>query len=178
MIVWEGMRILRKYGLVVALGIVALVEGAYIFTQQKTPADSLPPQSNNSASVRENISHPVIPITVDESDRLTLSAKSQEFVGTQIPYPVYQPNVPASITEEVYLPVIPNAVEPPTPNQPMPFNGSSEFVSKDDSPENPNGDDCLIVSEGKSYNDGRIAFIGGENIEFDNGTFSYFNEKK
>lgn len=173
MIVWEGMRTLRKYGLILALGMVALVEGAYIFTQQKTPVESLPPKSNNSASVRES----VIPMTVDDSDRLTFTDKSQELVGTQIPYPVRQKNVPASFTEEVYLPVIPNAVEPPTPNQPMPFNGSSEFVSIGDVP-NSDGDDCLIVTEGKSFSDGRIAFIGGENIEFDNGTFSYFNEKK
>jgi len=177
MIVWEGMRTLRKYGLILALSMVAVVEGAYIFTQQKTPAELLPPQSNNSASVREKFSNPVIPVTVDDSDRLTLSGKSQELVGTQIPYPVRQKNVPAPVTEEVYLPVIPNAVEPPTPNQPMPFNGSSEFVSNGDVP-NSDGGDCLIVTEGKSYNDGRIAFIGGENIEFDNGTFSYFNEKK
>jgi len=173
----------RRYGLTVAFGTVALVEGAYICSLHDKNAGYLPPQANNPAISQKVSTKDSIPIVVNDDNRLTLpptTTTSQDLVGTQVPsysYSSFQGAYPAQqYTVETPLPVIPQAVEPPLPNQSLPINGNSEFINNTDIiSESENN--TQIVTEGKIYTDGRIAYIGGENLNFGNDISVDFTKK-
>ena len=166
----------RRYGVTVALGAVAIVEGAYICSQHNKTAGYLPPQANNPAISQKVSTKDSIPITVDDSDRLTVpppTATSQDLVGTQVPYSYYsspQSYAPQQAVVETPLPVIPQAVEPPLPNQALPISGNSESINNADIVSESEISNAPTVTEGKTYTDGRIAYIGGENLNFGNDT--------
>jgi hypothetical protein len=95
----------------------------------------------------------------------------------QIPGAFPRPNLPS-----IPLPAIPNAVqgmETPQPGPAMPAGTSNGAGVKGvlTSPEGKNMaimGDGKVVSEGDTYQDGRIAYIGGDGVSFDDGrTISY-----
>ena len=164
----------RRYGLTVALGTVAIVEGAYICSLHNKNAGYLPPQANIPAISQKVSTKDSIPIIVNDDNRLTLpphTTTSQDLVGTQVPsysYSSFQGAYPAQSTVETPLPVIPQAVEPPLPNQSLPISGNSEFANNADIVSESENGNAPTVTEGKIFTDGRIAYIGGENLNFGN----------
>ena len=117
----------------------------------------------------EDSSNPFVEISelvVDNANpqQPVMTAKSQVSAGSLPAIP--RPNLPGIPTPNPGGFSIPNNV-PVTPAAPPAVQG---ILTSDDGSSMAIMSDGTLLSEGDVYNDGRIAWIGGEGIHFDNGS--------
>ena len=89
------------------------------------------------------------------------------------------PSVPAIPRGSVPLPSIPGGIPMPGESAAIPqlsASGVQGILTDDSGTSIAILNDGRVVSQGDTYNDGRIAYIGGSGIEFENGDFWSFND--
>lgn len=173
---------LSKHKAVVILSAVVLAESIYIGNLIVSHKDVT---TNTNHSTREKVvtikdnqsSQSIKQPSVDEFGRLITPASGQNLIGTQIPYSVPSAEYVPLPTVTLPLPIIPSAVAPTDYSQPLPtMNDFNEIENADNNFDSFSADNGLHnsisergkrISEGQSYADGRIAYIGGDGLAFD-----------
>lgn len=90
----------------------------------------------------------------------------------QIPSYNPRPNIPSGIPMPASAPSSTPQVSAPSSNQPT----VQGVVTGDDGNNMAIMSDGSVVSAGESYKDGRVAYIGGDGIKFENGSSMKFNQ--
>ena len=82
------------------------------------------------------------------------------------------PSIPSSPRVAGTIPSIqkPAALPTPAPAEPAQTNEVQGVITGNDGQNMAIMSDGTVVSEGESYNDGRIAYIGGDGIQFEDGS--------